>query len=218
MLSRPLSAERRRLLAAQVEKYHAEVGAASNYLNSRGITQHSIDRFQLGYVTDSDNTALVGRLAIPYLTPTGPVQLKYRCIHDHDCRERQHPKYLHDEGAALHLYNAQALLNTDRVIVCEGELDVIAAEQAGVAAVGYPGTQAWDKNSFWVWCFDSVTDVAVVADGDDAGRKAARKVASLLGDAVDAAVRVVYMPDGEDTNSYLTANDEIAFADKIGWL
>ena len=201
-----------------MEKYHAEVGAASNYLNSRGITQHSIDRFQLGYVTDSDNTSIVGRLVIPYLTPAGPVQLKYRCIQEHDCRERGHGKYIYDEGATQHLYNAQALLHTDRVVVCEGELDVIAAEQAGVAAVGYPGTQTWEKNRFWAYCFDSVSEIAVVADGDDAGRKAAKRVAALLGDAVDAAIRVVYMPDGEDTNSFLLANDEIEFAIKTGWI
>lgn len=219
-VSRMLSESQRKSLEAQARQFHAQVGAASQYLTSRKISEAAVKRFMLGYVAESDNPSIVGRLSIPYLTPAGVVNLKYRCIADHDCRGAEnHAKYLYGDGGTRHnLFNAQTLLTAERVVVCEGELDVVAAEMAGISAVGYPGVQSWKPNPHFRWCFDSVSDVAVVADGDDPGRKAAKEVAASLRDAVDASVRVVYLPDGSDTNSFIAEYGDVDYLERIGWL
>lgn len=216
--SKLLSLSARKQLAKQVTEYNSQVGEAKSYLSDRGITAAAIDRFELGFVAESDNPHIVGRLAIPYLTPAGPVNVKFRCIADHICKESNHAKYIYNDGSGHNLFNAQTLLTAERVIVVEGEIDAVAAEMAGVPAVAYPGTQTWDANKHWRFCFDSVGEVAVVADGDEPGRKAAKRIAESLRDAVDATVRVVYLPEGEDTNSFLNANGELEYLEKLGWL
>lgn len=218
MTFRPPSASARKALAKLVDQYHEQVDGATPYLSERGIARTAIDKFKLGFVAESDNPAIVGRLVIPYLTPAGPVNTKFRCLADHNCKDAKCAKYIYVEGSGHNLFNAQTLLTAERAILVEGELDAVAAEMAGVPAVAYPGTQTWDGNKHWRLCFDSVSEVAVVADGDDPGRKAAKRVADSLRDVVDGAVSVIYMPEGEDTNSFLHQHGELEFLDKIGWL
>jgi DNA primase len=230
------SLEHRIWLAGQVETFHANLradpdGGAARYLTDRGITTRTIDRFKLGYTGDHEQKKLAHRLVIPYLSPAGPWHLKYRCITDHDCKSQGHGKYIYDDtGAEQHLYNASTLLTADRVVVVEGELDAISVEQAGANAVAFPGADTWKKNRWWRWCFDSVTEVVVVADGDDpaknqkdptkgVGEEAARMVADSLRTSLpDVDVRVVVMPLGHDSNSYLAEHGQVEYLDQIGWL
>lgn len=203
----------RNSLAELVDKYHTQIkdGGAEDYLAARGINRRAIDRFKLG----SDGQ----RLVIPYLTPTGPWQLKYRCVADHDCKELGHGKYAYDDGAQQLLFNAQTLLKADRAVITEGELDAITVEMAGAPCVAYPGADTWKTNRFWAFCFDSCDEVIVVADGDEPGEKAAVGVAELLRSRLpDTDVRKVSMPPGMDANSYVNSEGQMAFLDLIGWI
>lgn len=185
------------------------MNGARAYLASRGITPESIDRFKLG--VDPDNN----QLTIPYLSPAGPWLVKYRCLRDHDCKETGHARYFYDTGAGHHLYNASALLTADVAVVVEGELDAVTVTQVGLTAVAYPGTAAWKANPHWRWCFDSVDTIVVVADGDEAGRKAAAGVAESLRNSVNADVRTVILPDGEDSNSYLVNHGDYDYLERL---
>ena len=207
---RMLSSGARSSLASQIEQYHQHLGKVANYLASRGITQETAERFQLGWNPEN------GRLVIPYLTPAGPFSLKQRCIQPHDCKTEGHGKYVYDAGAVPHLYNASTLLDCDSVVVVEGELDAVVAEQVGVPAVAYPGTANWQKHM--PYCFDSQAEIVVIADGDDPGRKAADRVAASLRDAVSGEVRVVEMPAGHDTGSFVQEFGEFEFLERIGWI
>lgn len=185
------------------------MNSAKAYLDSRGINPESIEKFQLGFDTGSR------RLTIPYLTPAGPFAVKERCIADHNCKDTNHPKYLYEQGTVPHLFNAPALLQADLAVVVEGELDAISVDQLGLTAVAYPGTSTWKSNPCWRWCFDSLTEVVVVADGDDQGRQSAARVADSLRAAVSADVRVVNLPDGEDSNSYINRFGEAEYLEKV---
>lgn len=182
----------------------------AQYLMARGIQKEAAQRFRLGRDPET------GRLTIPYLTPAGPWAIKTRCIQHDNCKEHGCHKYVYDAGAVPTLFNVAAL-DAERVIVVEGELDAVIAEQYGVPAVAYPGASTWQSNSFWRWCFDSCVEVVVVADGDDAGRNAGRVVAGSLRDAVDD-VRLVVLPDGHDTSSFIGAQGVGAFLERIDWL
>lgn len=182
------------------------------YLDSRGITAESTTRFQLGLDPAS------GRLTIPYLSPAGPWVIKYRCISFHDCKELGHSKYTYDPGASIHLYNAQALISADLAVLVEGELDAISVSQLGLTGVAYPGTAMWKANPHWRWCFDSLTEIVVVADGDEPGRKAATAVTESLRTSINADVRQVAMPEGHDSNSYITEFGETDYLERLDLL
>lgn len=159
-----------------------------------------------------------GRLTIPYLSPAGPWSLKYRCLADHNCKELSHGKYVYDPGADPHLFNASALLAADLAVIVEGEIDAIVVDQLGIPTVGYPGTGTWKANPHWRWCFDSVEDIVVVADGDKPGRDVAAQVTDSLRSTVSADVRLVALPDGHDSNSYLVEYGETDYLERLDLL
>ena len=169
--------------------------------------------FQLGYA--GHGTEQSGRLSIPYMTPAGVVQIKYRCT---DQRHTDHkgiecPKYMHEAGAGTHLYNAQVLIATsDTVILTEGELDAICVQAyLGIPAVAYPGADTWKSQKHYRLCFEGVSEVVVIADGDKVGRDAARRIAESIG----MAARVVDMPESFDSNQYIHENGAGAFLERL---
>lgn len=215
------SPEQRRSLAEQAAKFHEQLkgSGAETYLADRGLNRRAAQRFLLGF--DGE------RLTIPYLTPEGPWQIKRRCIADHDCKAEGHGKYKNEDGVRLSLYNAQTLLKADRVVIVEGELDAVAVESAGAPTVGYPGAQAWRSNKHWRWAFDSCDEVIVVADGDEpregkqigVGEEAGRSVTdSLRSSLPDLEVRLVVLPVGEDSNSFINKHGQLEYLEQIGWI
>lgn len=198
-------------LASQIEAWHQQVDPAVPYLSARAIDRETIDRFQLGF--DGN------RLTIPYLTPAGPWTVKRRCIQDHDCKQQEgHQKYLNEPGAEMHLFNAQVLRTARYVILTEGEFDAIACTARGFDAVGYPGTQHWGAHPSWRWAFDSASEIVIPDDGDKPGRESAAKVAASLRKSVNAVIRVIEMPDGEDCASVLLDMRDQEFLQLMGWL
>lgn len=220
---RKLGTEQRLLLAEATARYRrALTGPPSacsdrawEYLAARGLDGVA-ERYRLGVVTVAmpGHERMAGRLAIPYLTPAGPVTLKFRCIEHADCKEVKCPKYLGIEDSGVRLYNARAVLAaTDTVVICEGEFDAMAVSGvAGIPAVGYPGAGAWARkeSAHWPRVFAGL-EVVVVADGDPAGIEAARAVAK----SIDAA-RLVVLPAGEDSNSLIAKEGPDDFVGRLG--
>jgi hypothetical protein len=209
----PPSPEQRRSLEEQLLRYESHRPKIQAYLDGRGLAG-AAERFRLGYVEPADDVPVRywNRLVIPYLTPTGVVQLRYRCVGAHDCKERNHGKYLGDAGVDVTLFNASAVLTgRDPVVLTEGEFDAIAVEAlTGLPAVGIPGAQAWGKHPYWSRCFVG-HDLILPADGDDAGMSLADAVKADLPD-----VKVVRLPDGHDCNSVLLAEGRAGFLARLG--
>lgn len=206
-----LPAHRRNALTQQARTYAGNLDLAMDYLLSRSISREAAEMFGLGYVTEGEYQ---GRLSIPYQTPAGVVLIKYRCadLEHGDHKETNCPKYLYDAGSSVHLYNAHALTRADRCVVTEGELDSVCIQAyCGVPAVGYPGVETWKKQKHWRLCFEGISEVIVVADGDKVGREAARNVAESIG----MSARVVNLPDGDDSNSYMARHGAGAFLEVI---
>lgn len=175
-----------------------EATSAISWWTSRGLDGAAAQAFGIGLATDGE---YAGRLSIPYLSLRGgPVAMKYRCVLGHDCKTTGHGKYGSESGFGIHLYNASVLAETpERVVICEGELDAVAVQSlTGIPAVAYPGVSTWQKMKHWPLCFDQITDVIVVGDGDEPGRAAARTVANSI-----PGSRAVVMPEGHDASSYL---------------
>lgn len=131
------------------------------------------------------------------------------------------PKYLNspetpvfEKGRELYgLFQArQAIRAAGRVLVVEGYMDVVALAQHGVEyAVATLGTATTPVH---VQKLLRQTDEVVFAfDGDKAGRKAAwRALEQSLASLADGKqVRFLFLPEGEDPDSYIRAQGKDAF-------
>lgn len=210
----PPSSAQKRSLGEKLLRFEA-AGQTSllPYLAGRGLGAVARERFRLGYVEPADDIQrrYWHRLAIPFCTPTGVVQIRYRCLdphHDKGQDAGRCPKFLGDEGVEVTLYNAAATLTAGRVLfLTEGEPDTWAIETlAGYPAVGIPGAQAWKAHPYWARCFVNFPLLILASDGDDAGDQLSAAVAHDLPET-----RIVRLPDGDDANSLLARDPDEFF-------
>ncbi|MFK4187286.1 toprim domain-containing protein [Streptomyces sparsogenes] len=194
-----LSAEQRRFFEQAASTYQSDLAADTNaqeYLKGRGFDGRAAVTFRLGVVHRPlvGHEGYAGRLAIPYITPTGVVNMRFRCLKPHDCKAEDCPKYLGSDGMDSNLFNVLDL-KQDSPFICvtEGELDAATLSMAGLPAVGVPGVETWQKH--FSKCLDDFDVIYTFADGDKAGRAFARFLAR------EAKARPVRLPDGEDVNS-----------------
>ncbi|MEU4155670.1 toprim domain-containing protein [Actinoplanes sp. NPDC026670] len=150
----------------------------------------------------------MGKLAIPYLDRDGmPLQIRFRCLVEHDHREAGHGKYMTLAGEPVRMFNVGAIHRAgDEVHVCEGELDALILDRVlGLPAVAIPGA----KNYFarhrrmlagfsrvWVW-----------GDPDDAGAEFNSKIVRSLRQAKQVNLR-----EGDVTDTYLAKGLDGIFA------
>jgi DNA primase len=199
-----LTVEQRISLEFAAASYAKNIDQAAEYLSGRGFSEESAHEFRLGVVVEPvpGDDQFTGRLSIPYITRSGVVDIRYRCLQQHDCKEVNCKKYLGHPGKPLRLFNVEGLFVAgDFIVLCEGELDTIAATQAGFPAVGVPGTGGWKPHFNRI--FEDYQRVYLFADGDEAGKKFGAKLSA------EVSAIVVPMPDGEDVNStYLKYGEE----------
>lgn len=153
--------------------------------------------FRLGYVKNPEigHEPYIGKLSIPYLTPSGTIDIRFRALSP----DAGGPKYMSRPGATTHIFNVNALdRDADALVVCEGELDTVVATQAGFAAVGLPGANNWKP--FYSRVLADWTKVILLCDGDNAGREMAKNLSRELDN-----VFPVFMPEGQDVNDVYLA-------------
>jgi hypothetical protein len=205
-----LSVVQKKLLARAQETYANHLTEAEEYLADRGIDPAAALSAGLGVVRDPlpGHERLVGRLAIPYMTGAGPVNMNFRCMQNHKCKDVGHGKYQHWAGLSSNLYNVQALDSAGTAIaLAEGEIDALSSTLAGIPCVGVPGATKWEDH--WNLIFEDFTRVYVWQEGDDAGRKFADRVVLETN-----AIRVE-LPTGEDVNSIWAASGAEALRARI---
>jgi 5S rRNA maturation endonuclease (ribonuclease M5) len=200
-----LSPSQKKSLVRAVKSYSANVGVAEEYLAGRGISLELAQARELGVVIDPipGHEGLRGFLSIPYQTENGPVNMAFRCLRKHDCKSTSCPKYLNAPGAGTNMFSVQSFQTAgSSIAICEGEIDVISANIAGITAVGVSGATKW--KSHWDRIFEDFTSIYIMQDGDAAGEKFGNKMVEKF-----KAIRVV-MPDGEDVNSTLVKHGAAA--------
>lgn len=187
-----LSNSQRQFLLQATQEYTKNIHLAADYLATRGLSVAEVQPFHLGVVKDAlpGHEAYTGRLAIPYVTPSGVVDIRFRSMHGED------PKYMGMPGAKTSMFNAQAVLTAGEYIcVTEGEIDSITvAAKTEHPAVGIPGANNWKP--YYTKILDDFDTVIILADGDAPGLEFGKKVSRELGN-----VNIVQMPEGHDVNS-----------------
>lgn len=193
-----LSKERRRFLERATLRYQDHLDEAAGFLEGRGINLEFAKDAGLGVVRGAEalHQDYEGRLAIPYLTDAGPMNMTFRCLREHDCKMQGCIKYMKMKGWPDRLYGVQYYGVADEwIAVAEGEIDAMILQQAGIPAVGVPGAEVFKDK--WANVFEDFSRVYIFSDGDKAGKDMLDK----WRDRVDTAIIDARMPDGEDVNS-----------------
>ena len=199
-----LSNSQRQFLLQATTEYAQHIHLATDYLRTRGLSVEEAKRFHLGVVDNPlpGHEGYKGKLVIPYITPSGIVDLRFRSIRGEDV------KYLGLPGAKTTMFNAQAVLTADKYIcVTEGEIDCITVVvKTEHPAVGIPGANNWKP--YYSKILDDFETVIVLADGDNPGLEFGKKISRELGN-----VNIIQMPEGQDVNS-IVLQEGVQFLDE----
>ncbi len=193
----------------------------SNLLDKFGTSKEAIDRLlALGLIVRKDNGSHYDRFRERIMFPIRDA--RGRCIgFGGRVLGKEEPKYLNSpetvlfhKGRELYgLYEArQALRHIDRLVVVEGYMDVIGLARHGIDfAVATLGTATTDEH--FKRLFRVCDEVYFCFDGDAAGRTAAwRAMETALPQIREGRqLRFVFLPEGQDPDSYVQQNDASAF-------
>jgi DNA primase len=181
-------------LLQATQRYAGTIELATEYLSSRHLSVEEANIFHLGVVADPlpGHEPYKGRLAIPYITPSGVVDIRFRAMHNED------PKYMGLVGAKTTMFNTKACFVADKYIcVTEGEFDcIMMGVKTQHPTIGIPGANNWKPH--YAKILDDFEIVIVLADGDAAGLEFGKKISRELGN-----VNIISMPEGEDVNSMM---------------
>lgn len=196
----------RELLEKAVDHYQQSIHLAEEYLASRGLSLTDAKTVRLGYVAEPlpGHEQFKGRLSIPYITPSGVVDIRFRSVGP------QEPKYMGMPGTQTRLYNVNALVTAENYIaVTEGEIDAITLNyKCGIPAIGVPGANNWKRH--YSRLLQDFEQVFIFADGDQPGQDFAKKVSQEVN-----GVTVINMPEGHDVNSTYLINGAEYFLQKV---
>jgi len=200
------STSQRESLMRAAKYYHSALAEAEDYLAERGITMEAAEKARLGVVLDplTGHEQYVNRLAIPYLTKSGVVDIRFRSLGNEE------PRYMGLTGATTRLYNVGSFFRASSYIcICEGEIDTITLDYVcGIPAVGVPGVNNWKKH--YTRLLSDFDKVFLFSDGDNAGYEFAKSLARELSGLI-----VIQAPEGEDVNSLYKAHGSDYFKEKI---
>lgn len=187
-----LSNSHRQFLLRATQQYASQVELARDYLATRKLSVDEARMFHLGVVADPlpGHEQFKNRLSIPYITPSGVVDIRFRAMLDEE------PKYMGMPGAKTTMFNTNAVFSATKYIcVTEGEFDcIVMSVKTSHPTVGVPGANNWKPHYSKI--LDDFDMVIVLADGDNAGAEFGKKITRELPNA-----NVINMPEGEDVNS-----------------
>ncbi len=197
--------------------YSPEKGSPlMDYLLSKGFKEQELKK--VGLVGERDGRyfdLFRGRLMIPLRDSQGrPVGFTARLLKSDD----NAPKYintpatiLYDKGRQLYGFSQakQAIRKSGFVVVVEGNLDVVASHQAGVAnVVASAGTALTEFHLKDLQRFTG--DIRIAFDSDRAGQTAAERTVPLA-QKLKLDMSVITIPEGKDP-------DELVKDDPNKWL
>lgn len=214
-----------------------------DYLQKRSITPEVADKYNLGYCTGNDLIPYLKNKGFSdedissagltndkgnikfYNRTTLPIKDQYGNIVSFTGRsiDQAMPKYLH--GPSTRYFNKKKIvwnldkvrrqiLDQDRVIVCEGQLDAISITEAGYPAVSLLGTNISEHQ---IKLLANLTkNIYFIYDSDKAGREALQKSFTIIGNLqLDVISHAIILPGGHDPDSFIRKFGTEEFANYI---
>lgn len=189
------------------------------FLEKKGFNKQLL--IKAGFVTlREDNTIsdrFQGRVIFPIRNHLGKtVAFGGRAI------QEQGPKYLNSPESELFqkgklLYNfdlaKRHIRKENEAVLFEGYMDVIASYQAGIKnVVATLGTALTESQASLLKRY--VNQVIICYDGDAAGQEASYKAANILR-KTGCEVKIAYLKDGSDPDSFIKQNGAEAFKSQV---
>jgi DNA primase len=168
-------------LSDLAQKFHNDLpDRIREYLHGRGIPDEMIDLNLIGWNG--------WRITIPIFNREGELVFFKQARDPEDKSDR--PKMIAWPKGHLELYGWENLKgNPSQIIICEGEFDRLVLETNGFEAVtSTAGARVFKKE--WVKEFESVPELYICFDTDEAGRKGALRVGRLIPHA-----KIVELPE-----------------------
>jgi DNA primase len=190
----------------EADMYHKNVGAIGEYLAKRGLTNSTINDFNLGFHSDC--------LTIPLRNEHGQyVSMAIRQFN-------KKPKYKNTPNSILYkkssfLFNLDLARKKikDRLYVCEGYMDAMSGHQMGEPTVAYCGSELHrDQIRKLAGFIRKEITIVICPDNDEAGTKHLPRTRDHFQSMLPKAnIRVLIMPEEcKDINDLLCAGYELA--------
>jgi DNA primase len=159
-----------RNLTDLARKFHNDLpDRIREYLNDRGIPDEMIDLNLIGWNG--------WRLTIPIFNREGALVFFKQARDPEDKNES--PKMIAWPKSHLELYGWENLSEASQIFICEGEFDRLVLEANGFKAVTSTGGARSFKKE-WATEFESIPEVYICFDNDEAGRKGALRVGRMI--------------------------------------
>lgn len=182
----------------------------------RDMTDQLFKKFTLadlrhaGLMNDQDYPLFWDRLLIPYFNRGQVVALRAKQIGGN---------VIQAKNTSIRLFGTDNLRGRGEVFVCEGEFDAMYLDQLGFPSCAIPGALSFQD--LWSMYFEEAKRAFVVLDSDDAGRKGAVKISSIL--KKRARIVDLPVPTGEKTTDITeyfrrdlhTKDDFLALIDQV---
>lgn len=189
------AAQKKRILAelnsSQLHlKYHQALNGHTGIVQEwYGLTNDSVDIWQIGYCEVCPLAKYSDSLTIPYFWKDQIINIRHRLL-----QPNGEGKYRpHAAGLGNAIFNANLLLAEDWIVIAEGEFKPIFLNQKGFPAIGIPGVAAFQPD--WVRLFKKVKQVHICLDPGQDGY--AWQIGRLLTKVVPE-VRVCTLMDEPD--------------------
>lgn len=203
--------------------------AALAYLRGRGITDESIELFQLGFAPPADGrislfSGIANSIALQLdridmfnnaiLFPITDVFGRMRYFQSRPFKPMPGMKYiggndnhpLYDETDRIFGFNISRKMlykNHGQIIGVEGAPDTIACVQAGLCACGFLGTVV-NQLTFDLLGKYRVNELVLLLDGDKAGRDRSFKISEkYLTLQTNVRLKIASLPDGYDPDEFI---------------
>lgn len=156
---------------------------------------------RIGVLRNSGHEHFNGSIVIPVISASGEVTEVYgRKVNDH--LRTGTPLHLYLPGPHRGVWNAAALGTTPEVILCEALIDALTFWCAGYRNVTASyGVEGFTADHLEAFKQHGIQRVLIAYDRDEAGERAAQKLAQQLNEAGLDAYRILF-PKGMDANEY----------------
>ena len=167
-------------ISGYISKCHA-AAEQTDYFAKRGITQESIDRFQLGYDPAYDEKNVGHRPWKAVIIPTSAETFEARNT-EVEPNSHENGKNKYRKHGCSRIFNISSLREeTERpVIVCEGVFDAISIIQSGGQAVGLGSAVNYKSLIDELDKVIPAKPLIIAFDADDSGRDNATKLETEL--------------------------------------
>jgi DNA primase len=190
--------------------------SAVDFLSKKGFSEREIK--DAGMTNRRGGDLFRSRIMIPLMDSEGKIiGFTGRLLDDDSLSSGKAPKYLNTPQTLLydksrHVFGLsqakEAIRKTERAVMVEGNLDVIASHQTGVKqVVAAAGTAMTEQHLKMVKRFSS--HILLAFDGDRAG-VAATERAITLSQSLDIQLEVITLPDDtKDPDELIQKNDQL---------